>query len=94
MKREGKVIKDRGYSLVKEIFKGYLKNTKDLEISSEDIEETFLSLWIFIHKKNPQILVSSTPVDIPTAQDFYNVHVCANVNSKKYLGKLLISFRQ
>lgn len=91
--KEEEFMSDERYILVKEIFLRYLYDRNDLKILLEDIEETFLSLWIFLNKKNPQIFAFyTTPMDIQTAEDFYNCHIKENAENKKYLKKLLISF--
>lgn len=91
--KEEKFINDERYIFVKEIFLQYLYDRSDIKIPLEDIEETFLSLWIFLNKKNPEIFAFyTTPMDIKTAKEFFNFHINEKAENKNYLEKLLVSF--
>lgn len=90
---EEKLRADKKYALVKEVFFRSLCEMEDLRISLDDAEETFLSLWIFINKKNSFIVNNSgEPADLTTAETFYKFYIEDNNQTREYLGKLLISF--
>lgn len=91
---EEKFIKNGKFVLVKAIFLRNLNYRNDITISLGDAEETFLSLWIFINKKNPQVSTGfQEPIDFSFAETFYRDHIDGSEESREYLAKLLISYK-
>ena len=53
-----------------------LVSMKNLKIPLSEADETFLSLWIFINKKDLDIAIRSPePADLSTAEIFYKVNI-------------------
>lgn len=91
---EKQYLKDKRYITVKDIFFRNLNERNDIRISSGDAEETFLALWIFLNKKKPHVFSGlQEPVNISTAETFYQDHINESPDCREYLRKLLISYK-